>query len=99
MFEYWIYDKTSVLLNFTKSEILLGKGGKDCKCDNVLVLLYKFHIYRQRCRDENVNLTILKNEVYNYYKTEKFIYRTNRKQHSFEKKWQKFETLFQDIEN
>ena len=92
-FENWIYDRTSILLNFSKTEVLFGK--KKCyDARNFLILIYKHYIYRQRCRKEQLYLPNLKTEIYNQYIIEKYNSNINGKQNSFLKKWSNFENLF-----
>ena len=97
--EKWIYDKTTVLINFTKTEILLGKGGKGYNIENLIVLVYKFYVYKQRCRNETLHLNGVKLDLYNQYRAEKYICSINGKQNIFEKKWSKFLNIFQEFKN
>ena len=63
-FETKIYEKTSVLINFSKTQILFGIIKYNCDIENVLILIFKYYIYRQRCRNENLYLPALKNDIY-----------------------------------
>ena len=94
-FERWIYNKTSVLLNFSNIECLFGKIGNsnNTYIENLLMLTLKFYIYKQRCRDEHLFLPNLKAEIYNCYKQECYSYLAKGNITSFDKRWHKFKDL------
>ena len=87
-FENMIYEKVSVLLNFTKTEILFGRKGSG-QIQNLLILLFKYYIYRQRCKQERLYLPSLVLEIYNYYRVQRYISIKNNKLTIFEKKMAK----------
>ena len=94
--EDWIYNKTSVLLNLSKMELIFGKM---CRNDvlNLIILVFKFHIYRQRCRNENLCLSTFKAELHYFYQIENYLSAIHGKQTCFKAKWEKFSKLFEDL--
>ena len=73
LLEDWIYEKTGILINYTKIELLFGKYGKQFTVINLLVFLVKCYIYKQRLCGSCLYFENVKGTLKDYY-VEKQIY-------------------------
>ena len=96
--EQWIYEKCNVMLNFSKHEIIFGKYGKPFIAQNMIVILVKYYIYKNRCRGQQLHFPSIKLDIIHYYKMEKYIYHINRKFKQFYLRWELFKNLFENTD-
>ncbi len=98
-FERWIYNETSIFLNFTKTDCLFGKMNNKARVENLLLLIFKFYVYKQRCREEELFLPTHKAEILYYYKQARYSSVVNSNTTLFDCKWQKYVSMFNGMEN
>ena len=79
MLENWLYDKCGFLLNYNKREILFGKIGNQFMAKNTKVLIAKYYIYKNRCKNRALYFENLKKEICDYICIKKYISITNGK--------------------
>ena len=93
MLENWIFTKTTVYINFSKQDILFGKIGKQNNVRNLIVLIVKHYIYKQRVKGDMLFIESVKKDIINYYNVEKYISSTKGKLNAFMQKWSLFVNL------
>ncbi|XP_033756945.1 uncharacterized protein LOC117339468 isoform X1 [Pecten maximus] len=88
-FKVWLYDDTLTNLQLHVTDVILGKLHKDqeVKYLNTLVLIAKFHIYKQKIKNCLLCINGFIKELDLYLKTEEVIYKNNMECDSFVKKW------------
>ena len=59
------------------------------------MLIVKFYIYKNRCKNSTLNFGNVKKEICNRMQMEKFIAITNGNFHQFDKKWNICKGLFE----
>ena len=96
MLKSWISETCGFLLNFNKYEILFGKIGKKYEALNIFSSIVKYYIYKGRCNQTAFYFEGIKKEIKNYFITEKYIAKLERKSISLEEKWKEFFGLFND---
>ena len=67
------------LLNYNKREILFGKIGNQFMAKSTIVLITKYYIYKNRCKNRALYFENLKKEICDYICIEKYISITNGK--------------------
>ena len=92
--EMWIYDKTGILMNYSKKEIIFGKQGRQFVALNMITFVVKLYIYKQRLRKGSLLFKCVKQEILNYYQIEKFIFYKEGKFNKFSDRWKIMEKLF-----
>ena len=93
--EMWIYEKTGILLNYSKKEITFGKQGRQFVAPNMITFIVKLYIYKQRLRKGSLLFKYVKQEILNYYQIEKFIFFKEGKFSKFFDRWKNMEKLFE----
>ena len=93
-FRIWINEQLNFELQITDIDIILGKlKTKEKPIINLLILLGKYFIYKQKFKNSRPTINIFKLEVKYYYKLEKYIYSKNNKEFFFSRRWKPFETF------
>ena len=63
---------------------------------NVIILIVKYNIYRQRCKDQGPPTFLsIKTDLENYYCSEEYMYNRTGDGESFVKRWGLFQNLFE----
>ena len=94
LLEDWIYEKTGILMNYTKIELLFGKFGKQFITLNLIVFLVKYYIYKQRLCGNNLHFENIQHFINDNYYVEKQIYFSKVKFENFYKRWNRLLGLF-----
>ena len=92
--EKWIYEKTGLLLNYSKKEIIFGKKGRQFVAPNMIIFIAKLYIYKQKMRNGSLLLHFIQQEIVNYYNLEKYIFCKEGKFTKFSDRWKSLEKLF-----
>ena len=96
--DYWneveslILQKTGRIIPFTSKNIIFGITSShiDVKTINVLILIGKYHIYKQKLRNLRPCANGFKRELEYYINTEKIIAIKNSNYDKFQKTWKVF---------
>ena len=97
--ETLLIEKAGKNISFSYKDIIFGRIFKsvDTPVLNIIILLSKFHIYKQKMKNLKPSITALKYEILSYYKSEEYIYIRNFKYGLFQKRWKDFQKVFDDI--
>jgi hypothetical protein len=91
----WLLQKLGFTVIFNKNHILFGTELKKTNhAANLILILTKFHIYRRRCQNVPPLFTLLKKEIENYHKLERFIFLKDSNFQLYQSKWQVWSRLF-----
>ena len=87
-FKNWINPNEEIVAldNF---EIIFGKLN-DNTCINLLIILAKYHIYKQKLKNCHPSISNFKSEVEYYYKLQKHIYKNKNMENDFQRKWYQY---------
>ena len=94
LIEKWIYDETGILLNYSKKDIIFGKQGKQFIPSNMITYIVKYYIYKQKLKKGILSFKYIKQDIYNYYQLEKYMYCKEGLFQKFSKRWKSLEKLF-----
>ena len=97
--ERLLVEKTGKNISLTYKDILFGliHNTVDTSVLNIIILLSKFHIYKQKMKNLKPSIIALKYDIHNYYKAEEYVYRKNLRYGLFQKRWKDFCNIFEDI--
>lgn len=82
----WMLNVFSIELLITKSSILFHCIDADY-FTRITLILAKLHIYSQKMKQKNPNMTLFKQELLNYHNEEEFTLKKNGKLELYEKRW------------
>ena len=77
----------------SKKHILFGKPGKQYDIHNLIILIVKQYIYKQRVKCDQLLFESAKRNIVNYYNMEKYTSIVIGKQTAFLHKWRLFQNL------
>ena len=89
----WFEEALDVSVYLDDMAILFGIRKKSWSALNLVLILCRFHIYKMKMMDSKPSLTLLKEDVKQYYVKEKYISLTNGWIAKFNAKWDTFEAL------
>ena len=92
----WIFMKTGITINFSKSIKLLGFHEMDHKYWplNLVILLTKKYIFSCARKELRLNIFNLQNEVYRVFSEQKMLFDVKSQQIIFGKRWELWKNLF-----
>ncbi|PJE77967.1 hypothetical protein CI610_03106 [invertebrate metagenome] len=86
-FTTWVENKTGKTLSLINSDVILGKTDNEINNINLIIVLAKLHIYKQKYKNHLPALFIFKMELEKHYKIEQYIHTKNMTVQKFEKRW------------
>lgn len=91
----WLNGTLHIPVIFSQSDIILGFPTGHYKSLNLLVILFKLYIYKQRVRNCIPDLGGFQSEVKTYYLLEKYIYKSNLQSKDFRTRWEPFIAFYE----
>ena len=82
----WFTRTFELDVNLGEESIILGVNN-DIYFVQLVILLAKFHIYKQKLRNENPSFIYLKNEIKKVHENEEFYLKKNQKKDKYEYRW------------
>ena len=90
----WIQFNLNTRTTLNKDLVIFGNYNFSDFALNNIILICKFCIYKSKMRSERPSFTLCKNALKNFYLKERFMYKTNCKQHDFDTRWHTWKSLF-----
>ena len=85
----WINSEQDIIDTFLPFEIIFGlTKEKKNHTLNILIILAKYHIYKQKLNNVKPTIDLFKADVKYYHNIEKYIYKKNYKEEDFIRRWQ-----------
>ena len=91
----WLGNLYGVIVEITCPAFILGRTLKADTTLNLVLIILKYHIYKQKLKNCRPNLIGFKKEVASYYNLEQYIYTKNLKRDEFVKRWEHFHGQFE----
>ena len=92
----WIFQKTGIRIEFSKTEILLGVAPTELQIFNLIILIVQYYIYSCKYAEKLPIIQIAKYKIEQQYEAEKYNANQNRRRLlKFQHKW----TIVQDCFN
>jgi len=89
----WMNRTLGTDFEYNKLDIIFGKVENNYEILNLIILLAKYHIYRQKIKKSVPSFEGLKKEIIYYRNLQEFIYRKNCRYEVFQRKWDTFLNL------
>ena len=91
----WLQEQLHIPINLENLDVIFGKNIKNEPLVlNIIILLGKSHIYRQRCKQLCPRLQLFLIDLKFYYNIERYIYLRKNKMAFFEKRWHSLNEFF-----